>query len=184
MRKRKEPLDIVKGITESVSLIRSVNNDDELKNAYKDEFTTEQQKIRDKEVTNLLKYYTDGYRSKVKTNKVFKITLFIISCLILSGFSVIFCILLLDIKNIDNKEIIAGIVKTVTVCVTFLTLIVGILKIITKYVFSDKDEEYITKIVEIIQNNDLENKKQNIMVKSNTKINDLVDDINDKHDER
>ena len=41
-------------------------------------------------------------------------------------------------------------------------MVVGILKIITKYVFSDKDEEYITKIVEIIQNNDLENKKENI----------------------
>lgn len=38
----------------------------------------------------------------------------------------------------------------------------GILQTITKYVFQEKEEEYITRIVEIIQNNDLENKKENI----------------------
>ena len=52
-----------------------------------------------------------------------------------------------------------------SVCLTFLTLIVGILKIITKYVFPVNDEEYITRIVELIQNNDLENKKENIRAK-------------------
>ena len=52
--------------------------------------------------------------------------------------------------------------ELVSVCVTFLTLIVGILQTITKYVFPEKEEEYITRIVEIIQNNDLENKKENI----------------------
>lgn len=41
-------------------------------------------------------------------------------------------------------------------------MIIGILTIIAKYVFPEKEEEYITRIVEIIQNNDLENKKENI----------------------
>lgn len=39
------------------------------------------------------------------------------------------------------------------------------MKIITKYVFPVNDEEYITRIVEIIQNNDLENKKENIRIR-------------------
>ena len=94
-------------------------------------------------------------------NKWFKILLFALSCIILCVFSCIFVYLLMNMYKIDNKNTIAGIVQTVSVCVTFLTMVVGILKIITKYVFSDKDEEYITKIVEIIQNNDLENKKEN-----------------------
>lgn len=51
-------------------------------------------------------------------------------------------------------------------CITFLTLIVGVLTIITKYVFPENEEEYITRIVEIIQRNDLENKKENIKVKA------------------
>ena len=66
--------------------------------------------------------------------------------------------------------------QLISVCITFLTLIVSILKIITKYVFPKKEEEYITRIVEIIQNNDLENKKENINVK--TKISkDTKEDI-------
>ena len=54
---------------------------------------------------------------------------------------------------------IGNVAKLISVCVTFLTLIVGIMTIITKYVFPENEEEYITRIVEIIQNNDLEHKK-------------------------
>ena len=72
------------------------------------------------------------------------------------------------IKNIDfNSEItnIENVIQLVSVCVTFLGLIVGLLQTITKYVFPENDEEYITRIVELIQKNDLENKKENIKVK-------------------
>lgn len=153
---------ILSDISSNVTEITQTDNDEELEQAYKDSFTTEQQKIRDKEVTKLLKYYTSEYKLKTKMNKWFKILLFALSCIILCVFSCIFVYLLMNMYKIDNKNTIAGIVQTVSVCVTFLTMVVGILKIITKYVFSDKDEEYITKIVEIIQNNDLENKKENI----------------------
>ena len=50
----------------------------------------------------------------------------------------------------------------IAVCITFLSSVIGILTIITKYVFPEKEEEYITRIVEIIQTNDLENKRENI----------------------
>ena len=45
-----------------------------------------------------------------------------------------------------------------------------LLQTITKYIFPENEEEYITRIVEMIQNNDLENKKENIRVqgKGNT----------------
>lgn len=55
-----------------------------------------------------------------------------------------------------------NVVSLITVCITYLSLVIGILKIITKYVFPQKEEEYITRIVEMIQQNDLKNKKANI----------------------
>jgi H+/Cl- antiporter ClcA len=69
----------------------------------------------------------------------------------------------------DGETSIKAVIQLISVCVTFLTLIISILKIITKYVFPEKEEEYITRIVEIIQNNDLENKKENIRVKTKIK---------------
>ena len=65
---------------------------------------------------------------------------------------------------------IANVVQIISVCVTFLGLIIGLLQTITKYIFPENEEEYITRIVEMIQNNDLENKKENIRVqgKGNT----------------
>ena len=64
----------------------------------------------------------------------------------------------------------ANVVQIISVCVTFLGLIIGLLQTITKYIFPENEEEYITRIVEMIQNNDLENKKENIRVqgKGNT----------------
>ena len=53
------------------------------------------------------------------------------------------------------------VVSFATACVSFLTLIVGLLHIVTKYVFPENDEEYITRIVEMIQTNDLKNKQEN-----------------------
>lgn len=64
-----------------------------------------------------------------------------------------------------------------------------LLKIITKDVFPVNDEEHITRIVELIQNNDLENKKENIRVriasveskedKSRSKENSNINVMND-----
>lgn len=68
----------------------------------------------------------------------------------------------IDFTKQNNS--INSLVEVISVCITFLSLIIGVLTIITKYVFPEKEEEYITRIVEIIQNNDLENKKENIAV--------------------
>ena len=75
-------------------------------------------------------------------------------------------------EQVDEKSI-ESVIQLITACITFLTLIVSILKIITKYVFPANDEEYITRIVEIIQNNDLENKKENIRVRISNAENEM-----------
>ena len=55
---------------------------------------------------------------------------------------------------------ISNLVAFVTACISFVSLIIGLLTIITKYFFPENDEQYITKIVEIIQNNDFKNKQE------------------------
>lgn len=75
----------------------------------------------------------------------------------------------LRLTDETNSEIeadisIESVVAFVTACVSYLTLVFGILTIITKYVFPKKEEAYITEIVKTIQKNDLKNKRENMRV--------------------
>lgn len=157
-------------IVNSIKRIQAVNSEEEMNKPYVDEFITIQQKERDKQITILLSHYVDAYKSKINSSKWYKGILFTICVSILLIFSIMFAYLIyklsfsadITVNNATESASIGNIVELVSVCVTFLTLIVSILKIITKYVFPEKEEEYITRIVEIIQKNDLENKKENI----------------------
>ena len=80
----------------------------------------------------------------------------------LKAFSLTFLYLLYNYRNMADTDTINNMVALITVCVTYLTLVIGILKIITKYVFPQNEEEYIARIVKSIQDNDLKNKKTNI----------------------
>ena len=141
-----------------------------------DTYATRQQKSRDRKITELLSTYVEAYNYKSKSNKWYKGILFFI-CV---GILIIFCIsFILFIRNVDfNGEAnsVVDVIQLISVCITFLGLIVGLLKIITKYVFPENEEEYITRIVELIQNNDLENKKENIKVQGKVSISE---DINE-----
>lgn len=80
-----------------------------------------------------------------------------------------FLYLLYNYPNMADTDAINNMVALITVCISYLTLVISILKIITKYVFPQNEEEYITRIVKSIQDNDLENKKTNIKsLKRNT----------------
>lgn len=160
---RKDTYDkILESIINSVSYIRKVDNEEEMADAYVDTYMTEQQRTRDKKITQLLEAYVIAYEEKSKSNKWYKRILFICNCFILMAFAIIFLKFICKIDFSGNPIAVTSLVEIVSVCITFLALIVGVLKIITKYVFPEKEDEYITRIVEIIQNNDLENKKENI----------------------
>lgn len=165
MSKRSDYQDTFSQILRSVGFIQKVNNDEEMDKAYIDEYTTDQQKLRDRKITELLEQYVDAYRYKNQSNKWYKGILFGMCVVILVSFCIAFIVWIFKISGAKDEASVEGVVQLVSVCVTFLALIVSILKIITKYVFPKKEEEYITRIVEIIQNNDLENKKENIKVK-------------------
>lgn len=131
--------------------------------AYIDTYMTKQQRLRDKKVTELLNHYVRGYKYKIQSNKWYKGILLGCSCVILLAFSSVFIFLILKMDFTNQNGSFASLAEVISVCITFLSLIIGILTVIAKYVFPEHEEEYITRIVEIIQNNDLENKKENIM---------------------
>ncbi len=158
----KSTLDSIEDI---VSNLYSIENDTAMEHPYIDEYTTTEQKKRDKLVTDLLGTYLEEYKYKHKSNKAYKGVLFGVSTFILLGFSISFVVALFMLATSDKLQSLEYVIELVSICVTFLALIVGILKIIARYVFPKKEEEYITKIVELIQTNDLKNKQENIRVK-------------------
>lgn len=165
MNKRNDYQNTFSQILGSVRRFYEVDSEKEMDKSYIDEYTTKQQKSRDKKITELLAQYVDAYKYKNKSNRWYKGILFGVCMTILIVFCVTFIILMFKVCTVKNATSLESVVQLVSVCITFLTLIISILKIITKYVFPKKEEEYITRIVEIIQNNDLENKKENIRVR-------------------
>lgn len=170
----------------SFDRIAVIKDENEMSKPYVDSFTTKEQRSRDKQVTKLLSLYVKGYESKVNSNKWYKLVLLIMCSLILLGFSIIFGIIIINVVFSKKVISIASLCQLISVCITFLTLIIGTLNIIVKYVFPEDDEKYITSIVEIIQNNDLENKKENIKAQveiSKSKENESNNDIDKEIDD-
>ena len=56
-------------IVKSLNRIKIINDEEEISNPYVDEFTTEQQRARDKRITILLQLYVEAYKYKNKSNK-------------------------------------------------------------------------------------------------------------------
>lgn len=81
--------------------------------------------------------------------------------MIISVFSGLLVVLSLKVLNTDSEIQVQEVVAFVTACISFISLIISLLTIITKYFFPENDEQYITTIVEAIQKNDLENKREN-----------------------
>ena len=135
----------------------SAHNEEQLK----DEWQTEQQALRDLQITELLKCYVDGYSHKVKVNKKYRFWI-MISCAVLVV-AVAFCCVFATVKitPMENKSI-GDIMTLITAYGGIIGSVLGVVKIITKYIFPENDEQYITEIVKAIQQNDLENKKVNI----------------------
>lgn len=157
-------------IANSVRRIGTIEDLGELKSPYVDVYVTEEQQKRDKYISELLGQYLEFYKAKIKDNKMYKSVLYwgcIISVFI---FSIMLCFIILKFFKEVNFDVSAT-VQLITASVTFLSLIFGILTIITKYVFPKGDEDYITRIVELIQKNDLQNKKENMKTINRTNNN-------------
>jgi hypothetical protein len=126
---------------------------------FRDKYATDEQNMRDKQITRLLEAYVDTYEDKVRKNKEYRSNILWTCITITVLFAIVLALLPFQVFGGDMEA--GDVVSFATACVSFLTLIVGLLHIVTKYVFPENDEEYITRIVEMIQTNDLKNKQEN-----------------------
>lgn len=161
-------------ISDSLTFFQPVDNDYDINKAYVDTYATRQQKSRDRKITELLSIYVKTYDYKSKSNKWYKGILFFICIGILVAFCISFIVFVCNVDFNGETSSVANVIQLISVCITFLGLIVGLLQTITKYVFPENEEEYITRIVELIQNNDLENKKENIKVQRKESVSENV----------
>ena len=147
-----------------------VGDDSQL--GYVDPLATQQQRLRDEKITKLLETYIDAYQKKVKSSRRYRRAI-LISCLtIILGFAGLLGYISYHIVSLTSAMETQDLVAFITACVSFVSLVFGLLTIITKYFFPENDEQYITKIVEAIQNNDLENKKLAAQREDNTSAKD------------
>lgn len=144
--------------------------DTEAELGYKDPLVTKEQKKRDEYITRLLDKYVSSYESKVTHSKICRYIILIPCMAIILGFSGLLFYLSLNILNVKSELHTQDVVAFITACISFISLIIGLLTIITKYFFPENDEQYITTIVESIQKNDLENKRENARYKNNEQI--------------
>ncbi len=136
--------DLVHGL-----ILEDVKQDSDLD--YKDPFVTLQQKKRDQKITELLTEYVNFYKKKVRHSTICRYLILTPCVLIILGFAVLLGYFALRIVHAAAPLEIGDLVAFVTACVSFISLIIGLLTIITKYFFPENDEQYITAIVEAIQ---------------------------------
>lgn len=127
-----------------------------------DTYQTREQKKRDASISVLLNDYVDAYKNKTTTQKAYRKALFITSSVLLSLFSIAVIIIGVVIVLHKSKVEVNNLISLITLCITYLASLVGLIQIITKFCFPENDEQYITQIVESIQRNDLDNKKENM----------------------
>ena len=153
---------IDKETKESNKLLESLSiSSNEMELNYNDRYLTLEQKERDHKVSELLEYYVDSYKHKVDSSKGYRLALFVICMLIISSFAASFLVIVFKLISNDFIWKVETLIGFMTASLSFAGLIIGLLTIITKYFFPENDEQYITKIVELIQKNDLENKREN-----------------------
>jgi len=132
---------------------------DDARLGYSDPLATQEQRLRDKKITTLLDTYIKAYQKKVKSSTWYRRIILVACLVIVAGFAVLLGYISSHIVSLTSAMETQDLIAFITVCISFVSLVFGLLTIITKYFFPDNDEQYITKIVEAIQNNDLENKK-------------------------
>lgn len=149
----------LKDTLERVAFFTSAHDDRQLG---RDPFQTDQQRHRDERISDLLDEYTESYKDKRRFREQARSDLFLLCTAIIVGASVLFGLLVCKVLISPQTMEIAELGTFITACVGFLVLVIKLLEIITRYCFPENDEEYITRIVQSIQENDLQNKLANI----------------------
>ena len=121
-----------------------------------DNYYAEHERRHSQSISNILRDYEVSYRNKVNFQKVYRKILFWGCSALIAAFAAA------TIWLLRYGVIQASVLKlesVATIVASLVSLIVSILQLvhtITKYCFPEKDDEYILKIVDSVQSNDLE----------------------------
>lgn len=146
---RKQPI-----LTEQTSA--NVFSDSDLFDAYDQEAKHEHARA----ITSILKNFDSSYQAKVLFQSNNRNVLFWSLICVVGLFSLAIIVVVIYTLFASKQFSYADVASIITVLVSLVVSVLELVKIIVQYCFPDKDEEYIVKIVESIQNNDLERFKE------------------------
>lgn len=122
-------------------------------------FVTDEEDTRDIWITDLLGIYVDAYEEKMERNRDYRSYILWTCVSIIVLLAIVLALLPFQVLEGNGGMKMGDVVSFITAIGSFLALIVGMLHVITEYVFPKDDEKYITEIVKAIQENDLKNRK-------------------------
>ena len=125
------------------------------------DYLTSEQRLRDKQTTQLYGQFVESHKQKqvfVKQSKklIFYFCLSWVSVFVLICAGIPFYILRFPERTITD------IIALISVIVPIVVAIIGTLDVVAKYVFPEDEERHITEIVKAIQENDLNDKLANL----------------------
>lgn len=129
---------------------------------------------RDKSYTNLLEHFVKITRWRNIIKEIHKWLYFWIIMLLTILFSY-FVLKFLSIINIDDNNIYS-VIKVVSSLISFSSVIIAVPLIITKYLFSNKEDKRIAKIILHTQEHDLNGKR----LIQNLKDQEIKKDVTDE----
>lgn len=138
---------------------RNLMGDKDLKNnAILNSFRSEHGKIMNEhatQYTNLLKRYIKNSETSATQKKWFKNIFFVVAMLMLISSFILFALISLSfsMKEWENIETTA-LTGLISALLGLLSLYIVIPEIIAKYLFNEKEDDNMTKIIESIQNYD------------------------------
>lgn len=126
----------------------------------KDNFQVEQRKLRTLHITSILQYYKDNYNDKITFQKRYRKILFWGCSTVIAAFSVS-VIAITGFAILHHSDLdLSGVAAVITTALSFIFAIIKLMEVITKYCFPENDDEYILKMIQEIQENDLANVKE------------------------
>ena len=121
-----------------------------------DYYELEERKNRDRCISAILDHYKASYRDKVNFQHKYRRILFWGCSVVVILFVIAIFVVLKYVLRGSEETNVANVVALITANLSLVASIIELIRIITRYCFPENDEEYIVKIVESIQTNDLE----------------------------
>lgn len=130
---------------------------------------------RDEAYTDLLKHFVTITKIRNKAKEIHKWVYFWLIMIFMMSF-IRFTFLLINKVDFSNTNDISNLVMVITTIVSFASVMISVPLIITKYLFSSKEDKRIAKIILHTQKHDIDGKKFLKNVNVTSKIENITDE--------